>query len=90
MAFDRPKQFHPFERGDMVCHGGQEWAIAEGVATGVIHEVKGPLFDDTYEYLVTTTKDGSRPGPQNPLNDRRWWSSRMTYLIDSGNPARFR
>ena len=76
---------HPFQRGDMVCHMNQEWAVAEHLATAVISEVQD-CGDGTYEYKVTTAQDFSRrPGPDNPLTRPSQWNSRMTYMIDNGS-----
>lgn len=69
---------HPLAVGTRVRHMGQQWGTAR-FGTATIQEVKGPYYDDSYEYLVTTGEDFSRsPGPGNPETRQTWWASYTT------------
>lgn len=83
---DHPNQEkHPYGTGAMICHINQMWAVAGNIATAVVHEVKGPCGDGSYEYLVTTTEDFStRPSEDNRMLRRTWWNSRAVHLVDDG------
>lgn len=68
----------PLPVGTRVRHYGQQWSAARR-GTATIREVKGPLYDGSYEYRVDATEDFSRqPGPNNPETRSTWWSSETT------------
>lgn len=68
----------PLAVGTRVRHYGQQWPAAR-FGTATIREVKGPMYDGTYEYRVSTAADFSRrPGPDNPETVSAWWSSTAT------------
>jgi hypothetical protein len=67
---------HPLPVGTPVRHYGQQWART---ATATVREVKGPVYDGSYEYRVTCGVDFSRRlSPDNPETRDTWWSSLAT------------
>jgi hypothetical protein len=73
---------HPLPVGARVRHYGQQYPAARA-GTATITEVKGPYRDGSYEYLVNTGADLSRPPSEsNPETDLRWWSSFATLPAD--------
>lgn len=71
---------HPITYGTPVRHSSQQWARA---ATATIVGSDGPYTDGSYEYLVRTGKDFSRPlGPDNPPVRFTWWSGLATIVAE--------
>jgi hypothetical protein len=69
----------PFPVGAAVYHLSQEWARSLPGGTARVVEVKGPYYDDSWEYLVACCRNFSRrPAPDNPMDQETWWSSRAT------------
>lgn len=69
----------PLIPGTRVYHAAQEWACTLSGGTGEIIRLNGPDGRGDYEYLVRTGRRfASRPGPDNPEEDERRWSSRAT------------
>lgn len=78
----------PLPTDTPVYHANQRWAAGLGIATGTITEVKGPYYDDSYEYQVLTGENFARPpGPDNPQTRTTWWSSLTTIPVEEKNSA---
>lgn len=71
----------PLPAGTHVTHINQQWANTRTTPDGTaeVLEARGPLNDDSYEYLVLACRDFSRrPGPDNPMDRKTWWNSNAT------------
>lgn len=77
----------PLPVSTRVYHHSQQWPGARR-GTATITAVKGPYYDDTYEYEVLTGVDFSRsPGPDNPETRTTWWSSLATSPAEEATDA---
>lgn len=63
---------HPLPVGTRVRHYVHQWPNAYRDGTANIVEVRGPMYDGSYEYLVSVDDGSTKP---------RWWPAHSTMPI---------